>query len=50
MQHEDFKNKMQEQSYFLLRDEFNNFRNMLELESFKMLKCPELRLDQPNML
>lgn len=50
MQHEDLKDKMQEQSLFLVKDEFSNFRNVLDLQSVKVMKLPELRLCQPTML
>lgn len=49
MQHEDLKDKMQEQPLFLVRDEFSNFRNVVQLKSIKVLKGPELRFGQPNM-
>lgn len=50
IQHEDLKDKMQEQSLFLAEDEFSNFRNALDLKSVKVMKLPKLRLGKPTML
>lgn len=33
MQHEDLKDKIQEQSLFPVTDEFSNFRNVLNLKN-----------------
>lgn len=49
-QQEDLKSKMQEQSIFLVRDEFSNLRNVLDVKSVKRLKLPEFMLGQHNML